>query len=78
MASESATIATRLPRNGVMRNISYLLGGQLATWVLAALWTVVVPRLIGPVGMGQLVTVWSGMGILTIVIGLGTRVLVVT
>lgn len=78
MSAGSVALPTRRPRNGVIRNISYLFGGQLATWVLAALWTVVVPRQIGPTGMGQLVTVWSGIGILTIVVGLGTRVLVVT
>jgi len=78
MASESAALGARLPRNGVMQNIGYLVGGQLTTWMLAALWTIVVPRQIGPIGMGQLVTVWSVTGILSIIVGLGTQVLVVT
>jgi O-antigen/teichoic acid export membrane protein len=70
--------ATRLPRNGILHNIGYLLGGQATTWILAALWTVVVPRHLGPAGMGELVTVWSAIGILSVVVGLGTRLLVVT
>ncbi len=74
----SPKLTTRRPRNGVARNISYLLGGQLTTWTLAATWTVVVPRQIGPTGMGQLVTMWASTGILIMVLGLGTRVLVVT
>jgi O-antigen/teichoic acid export membrane protein len=78
MATESAVLGVRLPRNGVMRNIGYLAGGQLTTWALAALWTVVVPRQIGPTGMGQLVTVWSATGILAVIISLGTGILVVT
>lgn len=78
MATETAILGVRLPRNGVMQNIGYLAGGQVTTWALAALWTVVVPRQIGPTGMGQLVTVWSATGILSILVGLGTQVLVVT
>jgi FkbM family methyltransferase len=72
------SLTTRLPRNGILHNIGYLLGGQVATWILAATWTVVVPRHLGPDGMGRLVTVLSATGILLILVGLGTRVLVVT
>ncbi len=50
----------------------------MATWTLAALYTVVIPRVIGPYGMGQLVTVLSAIGILIVVVSLGTRMLVVT
>lgn len=74
----SPSLATRRPRNGIVRNIGYLMGGQMTTWALAAIWTVVVPRHIGPTGMGQLVTVWASTGILIMAVGLGTRVLVVT
>jgi O-antigen/teichoic acid export membrane protein len=69
--------ARRAP-NGLLKNIGYLLGGQAATWVLTLLWTVVVPRKIGPTGMGQFVTVWSAVGILLVLVGLGTRTVVVT
>lgn len=78
MSTESATTASHLPRNGVVRNISYLFGGQLTTWTLSVAWTFIVPRQIGPTGMGQLVTVLSGIGILTIVVSLGTKLLLVT
>jgi O-antigen/teichoic acid export membrane protein len=74
----SPTLTARLPRNGIARNISYLLGGQVTTWTLAAIWTVVVPRQIGPTGMGELVTVWASTGILMMVLGLGSRLLLVT
>ena len=41
------------------KNISMLAGGQLTTWILTAMWTIVVPRGIGPHGMGLLVTAWA-------------------
>jgi O-antigen/teichoic acid export membrane protein len=74
----AARPAIRHARNGLLKNIGYLLGGQVATWGLAILWTVVVPRQIGPIGMGQYVTVWSATGILIVLVGLGTRTVVVT
>lgn len=77
-AVESTARSAALPRNGILRNISYLIGGQMTTWMLAAVWTVVVPRQIGPTGMGELVTVWSATGILAVIVSLGTRILVVT
>ena len=48
-------------------------GGQLLTWSMTLLWTLVVPRALGPAGMGSIVTAWSVTGILGIVLGLGTR-----
>jgi O-antigen/teichoic acid export membrane protein len=55
------------------RNLSVLATGQLITWVMTLLWTLVVPRALGPAGMGLIVTAWSITGILGIVLGLGTR-----
>jgi O-antigen/teichoic acid export membrane protein len=74
----AASQPVRYARNGLLKNIGYLLGGQVATWGLALIWTVVVPRQIGPSGMGQYVTVWSATGILIVLVGLGTRMVVVT
>ena len=61
----------------LLRNISMLAGGQLTTWVLTGLWTIVVPRGIGPRGMGLLVTAWAAAGIMSVMVGLGTRDLLV-
>jgi O-antigen/teichoic acid export membrane protein len=55
------------------RNLSALATGQLITWTMTLLWTLVVPRALGPAGMGLIVTAWSITGILGIVLGLGTR-----
>jgi O-antigen/teichoic acid export membrane protein len=55
------------------KNISVLAGGQLITWILTGMWTVVVPRAIGPQGMGLLVAAWAAAGIMSVMVGLGTR-----
>jgi O-antigen/teichoic acid export membrane protein len=59
------------------KNISLLAGGQFTTWILTGLWTVVVPRGIGPGGMGLLVTAWAAAGMMSVVVSLGTRDLLV-
>jgi O-antigen/teichoic acid export membrane protein len=55
------------------RNLTALAGGQIATWTMTLIWTLVVPRALGPHGMGLLVSAWAATGILGIVVGLGTR-----
>jgi O-antigen/teichoic acid export membrane protein len=55
------------------RNLAALGGGQLVTWSMTLLWTLVVPRALGPHGMGLLVSAWAATGIFSIVLGLGTR-----
>ena len=59
------------PRVG--RNIAALASGQAVTWAMTLLWTLVVPRALGPAGMGWVVAAWSVTGVLGIVLGLGTR-----
>jgi O-antigen/teichoic acid export membrane protein len=63
--------------NRLAKNISMLAGGQLTTWILTGMWTVVVPRGIGPSGMGLLVAAWAAAGIMSVMVGLGTRDLLV-
>ena len=46
-------------RRGVGANISALAGGQVVTWSMSLAWTLVVSRLLGPAGMGLLVTATS-------------------
>lgn len=55
------------------RNLGALFGGQMVTWSMTVLWTLVVPRALGPAGMGLLVSGWAVAGVLGIVLGLGTR-----
>jgi len=63
--------AAPAPRVG--RNITALASGQLVTWTMTLAWTIVVPRALGPAGMGVLVTAWSVTGVFGVILGLGTR-----
>ncbi len=58
-------------------NVSVLAGSQVVTWSLTLVWTAVVPRLLGPAGMGELVTATSVAAILGVVLGLGTKTFLV-
>jgi O-antigen/teichoic acid export membrane protein len=57
----------------LLRNITALAGGQVVTWSMTLLWTLVVPRILGPAGLGLIVSAMSVSGVLGIVLGLGTR-----
>jgi O-antigen/teichoic acid export membrane protein len=63
--------------NRVGANISALFGGQLATWSLTLLWTLVVPRALGPAGVALLVMAWSASSLLSILGGLSSKTLLV-
>ena len=47
--------------------------GQLITWTMTLLWTLVVPRKLGPAGLGTVMSAWSITGIFGILLGLGTK-----
>jgi O-antigen/teichoic acid export membrane protein len=72
MASDRQTMTTATDRR-LGRNITALTGGQVLTWSMTLVWTFVVPRALGPSGMGVIVSAWSVTGILGVVLGLGTR-----
>jgi O-antigen/teichoic acid export membrane protein len=55
------------------RNRGALAGGQLVTWTMTLVWTLVVPRALGPSGLGLVVSAMSVSGVIGIVLGLGTR-----
>jgi O-antigen/teichoic acid export membrane protein len=55
------------------RNLRALAGGQAVTWTMTLVWTLVVPRALGPVGLGILVSAQAVAGVLAIALGLGTR-----
>ena len=57
----------------VARNLRALAGGQAVTWTMTLIWTVIVPRALGPFGLGILVSAQAVSGVLAIVLGLGTR-----
>lgn len=55
------------------RNLSALFGAQAVTWTFTLIWTLVVPRAIGPVDFGILVSAQSVGGVLCLVMGVGAR-----
>jgi O-antigen/teichoic acid export membrane protein len=61
------------PFTRVARNVGALSGGQLVTWTMTLMWTLIVPRALGPIGLGIVVSAQSISGVLGIVLGLGTR-----
>jgi len=74
----AAPTTSATPSHGRLgRNITMLAGSQVVTWGLSFLWTVFVPRALGPKGLGQLVVATSFSAILGMVIGLGTSTLMV-
>jgi O-antigen/teichoic acid export membrane protein len=73
-AAETAAAVPQPEEAGVVgRNVTILAAGQLITWTMTLLWTLVVPRSLGPGGMGTIMAAWSVTGILGVVLGLGTR-----
>jgi O-antigen/teichoic acid export membrane protein len=60
-------------RRGLAANLAALAASQAITWSLTLAWTLVVPRLIGPDGMGIIVTATSATAIVGMALGLPTR-----
>lgn len=58
------------------RNLAFLGGGQLFTWTMTLAWTLIVPRLLGPSGIGMITTGMSVAGILQILLSAGSAVYV--
>jgi diguanylate cyclase (GGDEF)-like protein len=61
------------PARRIYRNLRALGGGQAVTWLVTLAWTLVVPRILGPAGIGVIVTAISVAGIVGVLLGLGTR-----
>jgi PST family polysaccharide transporter len=61
----------------VLRNVGVLTGSQVVTWILAAIWTLFVPRRIGPEGMGLIVMAWAAAAIFQAFGSLGLRTMLV-
>ena len=65
--------AAKRPAGRVGRNIGALAGGQAITWTMTLLWMLIVPRTLGAAGLGLVVSALSVSGVLSIVLGMGTR-----
>ena len=65
------------PSGRLARNIAALAGGQVVTWALTLLWTLFVPRALGPAAMGQLTIATAATGVLSSVISLGIATLMI-
>ena len=61
----------------MLRNVGVLTGSQVVTWILAAIWTLFVPRRIGPEGMGLIVMAWAAAAIFQAFGSLGLRTMLV-
>ena len=61
------------PSHAIMRrNVGMLAGGQILSWGMAAIWTLVVARALGPAGFGLVVTATSVTSIIGIILSLGS------
>ena len=61
----------------LVRNVGYLAGSQLTTWVATLLYTVIVTRAIGPSGNGELSSALAVFNVLTMLVGLGAATYIV-
>jgi len=69
----AGTTASSAAGHPIRRNVLVLFGGQATTWTMTLLWTLVVPRLLGPAGIGLITSVWAVAAIFSIMLGLGTE-----
>lgn len=72
-ARRGSAPAADLDRPRLSRNFAALFSGQLLTWAMTLLWTLVVPRVLGPASFGIITAALSVSGVLFIFLGLGTR-----
>ena len=72
-----ATTRPAVPRSRLARNVAFLAGGQVVTWSLSLLWTVFVPRALGPRGLGELTVAYAATGLVSVVASLGIGTLMV-
>jgi O-antigen/teichoic acid export membrane protein len=77
LSTASAEASTSKKPRSVAQNLFVLVTSQVTTWSLAAAWTVVVPRSIGPGGVGRLVAAWAAAGMMSVFVSLGTYNLLV-
>jgi O-antigen/teichoic acid export membrane protein len=59
------------------RNVVLLTGSQVSTWCVSLVWSLVVPRILGPAQIGIYTLGVAAGGVLTVLIGLGMQPLLV-
>lgn len=64
------------PERRLLKNIGALAGSQVVTWSLTLAWSVIVPRTIGPRGMGEITIAQASTSILGVAVGLGMTTLI--
>src|SRR5437868_454637 len=71
--AEKPSFQPTLTAPRLAQNLGALAGGQLVTWTMTLVWILVVPRALGPVGLGIVVAAQSVSGVLGIALGVGPR-----
>src|SRR6202521_564380 len=75
IATQAAAVSTSHSRLG--RNLAVLAGSQAVTWSLGLLWTIFIPRALGPRGLGELTIATAVTGVVGVIAGLGIGTLLV-
>src|SRR5664279_37649 len=73
LAPDDARTRARRQGRNLSANVFALTASQLVTWLMTLIWTLVVPRALGPDQMGLLVSAVAITSILGVVLGLPTR-----
>ncbi len=60
----------------ILSNIMFLVSGQGLSWVLASVQILILPRYLGPAGLGTLSLMWSISAIVVVVAALGTKMFI--
>jgi O-antigen/teichoic acid export membrane protein len=77
---DPASPITALPASSdqvLARNVSWLTVGQIVTWTLTLVWTVIVPRRLGSAQVGIFTLSTAVAGVLMVIVGLGMGPLLV-
>lgn len=55
------------------RNVAMLTGSQIVTWGMTAIWTLIVPRELGPAGLGLVVSAVSVSSVIGVILAFGSQ-----
>src|SRR4030088_1175341 len=75
MATRAAVMSK--PHSRLTRNLAVLAGSQVVTWSLGLLWTIFIPRALGPRGLGELTIATAVTGVIAVISGFGLGTLMV-
>ncbi len=60
----------------IVSNVLFLGGSQAITWILTSVYTLVIPKYLGPAGIGTLALIWAISAIVTVIANAGTKVFI--